>query len=165
MENDEEQFVFYGHSCFEALTAPHSRQRARWDVINPHDGHIRCDRTPMICGFRWRIQRSNRIVRIRISRPIEMLVTLIQANLPGECRADLLYIEPTASILMSIQPSLKRHTDIRSRSKSRKIAANGAVGRSLAEKPKMGELQMDWLRSEDLKGEKSVTAPAFMIAG
>jgi hypothetical protein len=27
---------------------------------------------------------------------------------------------------------------------------------SLAEKPKVGELQMDWLRSEDLKEEKNV---------
>jgi len=31
--------------------------------------------------------------------------------------------------------------------------------RSLAEKPKVGELQMDWLRSEDLKEEKMITAP------
>jgi hypothetical protein len=31
--------------------------------------------------------------------------------------------------------------------------------RSLAEKPKMGGLQMDWLRSEDLKEEKIVTTP------
>jgi hypothetical protein len=31
--------------------------------------------------------------------------------------------------------------------------------RSLAEKPKVGELQMDWLRSEDLKEEKNLTAP------
>ena len=30
---------------------------------------------------------------------------------------------------------------------------------SLAEKPKMGKLQMDWLRSEDLKEEKNVTTP------
>ena len=29
----------------------------------------------------------------------------------------------------------------------------------LAEKPKMEELQMDWLRSEDLKEEKNVTTP------
>ena len=35
---------------------------------------------------------------------------------------------------------------------------------SLAEKPKMGELQMDWLRSEDLKEEKNVTAPGTIIA-
>ena len=35
---------------------------------------------------------------------------------------------------------------------------------SLAEKPKMGELQMDWLRSEDLKEEKNVTAPTTIIA-
>jgi len=34
----------------------------------------------------------------------------------------------------------------------------------LAEKPKMEELQMDWLRSEDLKEEKNVTAPAIIIA-
>jgi hypothetical protein len=31
--------------------------------------------------------------------------------------------------------------------------------RSLAETPKVEELQMDWLRSEDLKEEKVVTAP------
>jgi len=30
---------------------------------------------------------------------------------------------------------------------------------SLAEEPKVGELQMDWLRSEDLKEEKIITAP------
>jgi len=35
---------------------------------------------------------------------------------------------------------------------------------SLAEKPKVGELQMDWLRSEDLKEEKKVTAPLITIA-
>jgi hypothetical protein len=28
-----------------------------------------------------------------------------------------------------------------------------------------GELQMDWLRSEDLKEEKNVTAPIVIIAG
>jgi hypothetical protein len=33
---------------------------------------------------------------------------------------------------------------------------------SLAEKPKMGRLQMDWLRSEDLKEEKVVTTPASL---
>ena len=33
------------------------------------------------------------------------------------------------------------------------------------EKPKVGELQMDWLRSEDLKEEKVVTLPAFIVAG
>jgi hypothetical protein len=30
---------------------------------------------------------------------------------------------------------------------------------SLVETPKVGELQMDWLRSEDLKEEKVVTTP------
>jgi hypothetical protein len=34
----------------------------------------------------------------------------------------------------------------------------------LAEKPKVEELQMDWLRSEDLKEEKDVTAPVVIIA-
>jgi hypothetical protein len=34
----------------------------------------------------------------------------------------------------------------------------------LAEKPKVEELQMNWLRSEDLKEEKSVTAPVLIIA-
>jgi hypothetical protein len=28
----------------------------------------------------------------------------------------------------------------------------------------VGELQMDWLRSEDLKEEKDVTAPGIIIA-
>jgi len=32
----------------------------------------------------------------------------------------------------------------------------------LSEKPKMGELQMDWLRSEDLKEEKVVTTPVSL---
>jgi hypothetical protein len=36
--------------------------------------------------------------------------------------------------------------------------------RSLVEKPKMGGLQMDWLRSEDLKEVKVVTAPLLSIA-
>jgi hypothetical protein len=34
----------------------------------------------------------------------------------------------------------------------------------LAEKPKVEELQMDWLRSEDLKEEKDVTAPIIIVA-
>ena len=43
-------------------------------------------------------------------------------------------------------------------------APNGRADHSLAEKPKVGELQMDWLRSEDLKEEKNVTAPVIIIA-
>jgi len=40
------------------------------------------------------------------------------------------------------------------------------MGRPLStERPKVGELQMDWLRSEDLKEEKDVTAPNFIVAG
>jgi len=34
----------------------------------------------------------------------------------------------------------------------------------LAEKPKVEELQMDWLRSEDLNEEKNVTASMVIIA-
>jgi hypothetical protein len=36
--------------------------------------------------------------------------------------------------------------------------------RWLAEKPKVEELQMDWLRSEDLKEEKVITTPVVIIA-
>jgi len=32
------------------------------------------------------------------------------------------------------------------------------------ETPKVGELQMDWLRSEDLKEEKVITTPAATIS-
>jgi hypothetical protein len=38
-----------------------------------------------------------------------------------------------------------------------RLKRHGYTG--LSEKPKMGELQMDWLRSEDLKEEKVVTTP------
>jgi hypothetical protein len=34
----------------------------------------------------------------------------------------------------------------------------------LLKKPNVGELQMDWLRSEDLKEEKNVTAPVVTVA-
>ena len=33
----------------------------------------------------------------------------------------------------------------------------------LAEKPKVKDLQMEWLRTEDLKEEKNVTAPLLII--
>jgi hypothetical protein len=35
---------------------------------------------------------------------------------------------------------------------------------ALAEKPKRGELQMDWLRSEDLKEEKVVTTSTVIVS-
>jgi len=41
---------------------------------------------------------------------------------------------------------------------------HGQSALSLAEEPKVGELQMDWLRSEDLKEEKVVTTPTGIIA-
>jgi hypothetical protein len=42
--------------------------------------------------------------------------------------------------------------------------APGRADCSRAEKPKVEELQMDWLRSEDLKEEKNVTTPVLIIA-
>jgi hypothetical protein len=36
------------------------------------------------------------------------------------------------------------------------------MGYTGLEKPKMGELQMDWLRSEDLKEENVVTTPVSL---
>jgi len=43
-------------------------------------------------------------------------------------------------------------------------APTGWADCSLAEKPKVEKLQMDWLRSEDLKEEKNVTTPVLIIA-
>jgi hypothetical protein len=59
----------------------------------------------------------------------------------------------------SANPS-SRVLTLQSSSTSRKIAAKG-IGRPrcFTEKPKVGKLQMDWLRSEDLKEEKEITAP------
>jgi len=58
----------------------------------------------------------------------------------------------------SASPS-SRVLTLRSSSTSRKIAAKG-IGRPpcFTEKPKVEELQMDWLRSEDLKEEMELTA-------
>ncbi|MFZ0200543.1 MAG: hypothetical protein WAL05_15220 [Candidatus Sulfotelmatobacter sp.] len=61
---------------------PHSKQRSLVrDVINPQDGHIRCDRNPAICGFSVRIRWSSKITKTTISRPKEMLVALIKTTL------------------------------------------------------------------------------------
>jgi hypothetical protein len=95
----------------------------------------------VICGFSLRIPWSSRIVKSTISRPREILVAFIKATFPGE-----LCIDPSPSLL-----------------RARSLQAAWAY-RSLAEKPKMGELQMDWLRSEDLKEEKNVTTPIAIIA-
>ena len=43
-----------------------------------------------------------------------------------------------------------------------RLKRHGYTALSL-KKPKVGELQMDWLRSEDLKEEKVVTTPAATI--
>jgi hypothetical protein len=77
-------------------------------------------------------------VRITIGSPKAILVAFIRATLLGEFCID---------------------QATRARSLRTKWA-----NPSLAEKPKMGKLQMDWLRSEDLKEEKNVTASTTMIA-
>ncbi len=76
-------------------------------------------------------------MKITISSPKAILVAFIRATLLGEFGLD--------------QASQARW--LRTRSNP-----------SLAEKPKVGELQMDWLRSEDLKEEKNVTASTTIIA-
>jgi hypothetical protein len=78
------------HYRSEKLATPHSKQRAlSRDVINPQDGHILCDRNPVICGFSLRILWSSRIVNSTISRPKKMLVAFIKATLLGEFCIDL----------------------------------------------------------------------------
>ena len=129
------------------LTAPHSRQRAFRDVINPQEEHILCARNPLACGVTLSLQRSSRMVKSTINTAKEILVAFIRSTLPGKFCNDL-HVSTRAELIDSC-----------------KIAANGVADRSVAEKPKMGELQMDWLRSEDLKEEKNVTAPIVIIAG
>jgi hypothetical protein len=63
---------------FAALTAPHSRQRAFRDVINPQDEHILCARNPPVCGFSLNLQRSSRMVKSTINTPKEILVAFIE---------------------------------------------------------------------------------------
>jgi hypothetical protein len=77
-------------------------------------------------------------VKITISSPKAILVAFIRATLLGEFCID-------------------------QASRARSLRTKWA-NPSLAEKPKVGELQMDWLRSEDLKEEKNVTASTTMIA-
>jgi len=85
-----------------------------------------------------RIDRSSRIVKITITSPKTILVAFIRATLLGEfC--------------------------LHQASQARWLWTKWS-NPSLAEKPKVGKLQMDWLRSEDLKEEKNVTASTTMIA-
>jgi hypothetical protein len=84
-----------------------------------------------------RIDRISRIVKITITSPKTIMFAFIRATLLGAFCLD--------------QTGQARW--LRTRSKP-----------SLAEKPKVGELQMDWLRSEDLKEEKNVTASTTIIA-
>jgi hypothetical protein len=68
-------------------------------------------------------------VKITISSPKAILVAFIRATLLGEFCID------QASRARSLRPKW--------------------ANPSLAEKPKVGKLQMDWLRSEDLKRRKT----------
>jgi hypothetical protein len=91
----------------------------------------------VICGISLRIPRS-RIVKSTISSPKEILIAFIRSTL---------------SWRVPHRPS-----------QSARSLRTKWANPSLAEKPKVGELQMDWLRSEDLKEEKNVTASTTMIA-
>jgi hypothetical protein len=124
----------------ETAATPHSKQRAFIDVINPQAGHILCDRTAVICGISLRIHRNSSVIKSRASRPKEILVAFTGSDLS---------LASSASTSPVVQDRYGRN------------AADGP----LAEKPKVEELQMDWLRSEDLKEEKSVTASLTIIAG
>ena len=107
---------------------PHSIQLAfNRDVINPQDGHILCDPNRAACCFSLRIHRSSRIVNSTINRPKETLAAFITATLLGGFRV--------------------------SRVEAFRCRPVRTFG--LAEKPKVEELQMDWLRSEDLKEKKT----------
>jgi hypothetical protein len=87
-----------------------------------------------------------------ISRPKKILVAFTNATLLGEFR-----IDPASRS--------KPRADIAESNRLRTRSLQTAwVDRSLAEKPKVGELQMDWLRSEDLKEEKNVASPRIIIA-
>jgi hypothetical protein len=77
-------------------------------------------------------------MKITITSPKAILVAFIRATLLGEFR---LHQASQARWLWTKWPNS-----------------------SLAEKPKVGELQMDWLRSEDLNEEKNVTASTTIIA-
>jgi hypothetical protein len=105
------------------------------DVINPHDGHILCDPNRAACGFSLSVRRSSRIANRTISRPKKILAAFMTATLLGEFRV--------------------------SRVEALRCRTVRTLG--LAEKPKVGELQMDWLRSEDLKEEKKGNRPYSLL--
>jgi hypothetical protein len=133
------QFVpVWRHYRVESVATPHSKQRLFSDVINPQAGHILCDRPLALCGISLRIDRSSRIVKITITSPKTILVAFIRATLLGEF-----------CLHQASQP---------------RWLWTKWSNPSLAEKPKVGELQMDWLRSEDLNEEKNVTASTTIIA-
>jgi len=116
------------------------------DVINPQDGHILCVPYPAaIRGFRSRLLRSSRIANSTISKPTNILVAFIKATLLRDSRI------VGRSVTSASGPC-----------SSRKIAMKSKP--LLLKSLRMGELQMDWLRSEDLKEVKVATAPLLSLA-
>jgi hypothetical protein len=89
-----------------------------------------------------RIHASSRIVNSTIATPREILFTLIKATFLASSAPTQLVAQSARDLAVLIDFAQDR---------CRAAFAN----RSFAEKPKMGELQMDWLRSEDLKEEKT----------
>jgi hypothetical protein len=115
------------------------------DVINPQDGHILCVPCAAIRGFRSRLLRSSRIANRAISKPTNILVAFIKAILTSRlphCWQEWYKCERSCSF--------------------RKIAMESRP--LLLKSLRMGELQMDWLRSEDLKEVKVATAPLVSLA-
>ena len=82
-----------------------------------------------------RIRYSSKMVNSTMSRPKEILVAFMQATLLGVFGIDPASRQARADIAESN----------RLRARSPRMAW---ADRSLDEKPKVGKLQMDWLRSE-----------------
>jgi hypothetical protein len=76
-------------------------------VINPQDGHILWDRTPVICGFSLSLQRSSRMVKSTINTPKEILVAFIRTTLPGKFRNDL-HVSAIAELIDFVQDRRKQ---------------------------------------------------------
>jgi len=93
-------------------------------VINPQNGHIFCDPNLAVWGFSLSIHRSNTTADSTISKAREILDALMPVTLLGE------FLVP-------------------------RVEAFGwrTIG-LLDSLPKVEELQMDWLRSEDLNEER-----------
>jgi hypothetical protein len=175
-----------GHLSTVEYTAPvrnfpHSMQYGlNRDVISPQDGHILCVPYPAIRGFGVRILCTSRIVNSTKRKPTKILVAFMETNLPVRsawavgshrqyqhrggianvsrnrhecfCHGRMLFRRPSSRDPTFLSWSTSRNI---------RFKRHGQSALSL-EKPKVGVLQMDWLRSEDLKEVKVATAP-FLV--